>query len=112
MTNTGSPFDSYVHIEFHVADITVSPIRRAVIALARKVKALADRPGTEAEGESAKAVLDRMVREHGLTARELAEDRPPLSVVVRGRTGPWPDVFRDAPETASARPASKASRKR
>lgn len=47
------------------------PVRDRALVRARKLKALADRPGTVAEGAAAEAALRRYVKKHGLSMREV-----------------------------------------
>lgn len=52
---------------------SVSPDREKIVARARKLKALADRPGTQGEGDAARARLSALLRSHGMTERDLEE---------------------------------------
>lgn len=47
------------------------PARERALARARKIKALAERPGTAEEGKAARAALRRFVKDHKLTMREV-----------------------------------------
>ena len=102
-TTSSSATGTNVLFEFVVKAADPNKVRRALIARARKVRALAERPGTPQEGLAARALLDRLLRENGLTLRDLDDGGPAAVTIIvrsgpRGPTGTWASVFRNAPE--------------
>lgn len=62
-----------------------TPERLAAIEKARKVRALARRPGTPEEGEAAARMLAKIMVEHGIHASELDAPLTQIVITVRRR---------------------------
>lgn len=112
-TSGSDPFFAFISAALGepIGDVDVA--RQTLIERARKVKRLADSPGTDGEGAAAKAVLVRMVRENGITAAELAGVAPSMGVTIvtrGGRQPDWSSVFRNA-TTTTRRPGPSRRRR-
>jgi hypothetical protein len=68
--------------------------REKAIAKVRKLRALAARPGTEAEGKAARARAAKVMLRHGLSEQDVAPAHRP-----QPRPRPWPQWAPPVPAT-------------